>query len=159
MPRPTIWTRLVALFLLWSGLRSVWFLLLADTNPSFRLARDIGFGTGLQFGEILYALVGLTAAAAIWWRWKGGVQLGTGALAIYAALILTGLQQMRDNPAAARKAYAESQETRGLSVREEQLDTIFSPSGQAVAWGGAAVVCLTPLLILWWRKEEFPESP
>jgi hypothetical protein len=42
----------------------VWFLLLADTNPGFRLARDLGFGPALQFGEILYALVGLTAAAA-----------------------------------------------------------------------------------------------
>jgi hypothetical protein len=135
----------------------VWFLMLAETNPGFRLAKDLGFGPALQFGEILYALVGLTAAAAIWWRWKGGVQLGTGALAIYAALAVTGLQQMKDNPAAARKAYAESREARGLPVREEQLDLIFSPSGQGLAWGTGAVLCLTPLLILWWRREEFPE--
>jgi hypothetical protein len=55
MPRSRVWTRLVALFLLWSGLRSVWFLMLAETNPGFRLARDLGFGPALQFGEILYA--------------------------------------------------------------------------------------------------------
>jgi hypothetical protein len=157
MPRPSIWTRLVALFLLWSGLRAVWFLILAEANPGLRLAKDLGFGPAIQFGEILYALVGLTAAAAIWWRWKGGVQLGTGALAIYAALALTGLQQMQDNPTAARKAYAESRQVRGLPVREEQLDLIFSPSGQSLAWGVGAVLCLTPLLILWWRREEFPE--
>ena len=35
------------------------------------LAKNLGFGTAIQFGEILYALVGLTAAAAIWWRGKG----------------------------------------------------------------------------------------
>jgi hypothetical protein len=157
MPRPTIWTRLVALFLLWSGLRSVWFLILADAHPGFRLAHDLGFGPAIQFGEILYALVALTAAAAIWWRWKGGVQLGTGALAIYAALALTSLQQMQDNPAAARKAYVESRRARGLPVRQEQLDVIFSPSGQNLAWGVGAVLCLTPLLILWWRREEFPD--
>jgi hypothetical protein len=85
------------------------------------------------------------------------VQLGTGALAIYAALALTGLQQMQDNPAAARKAYTESRRARGLPIREEQLDLIFSPSGQSLAWGIGAVLCLTPLVILWWRREEFPE--
>lgn len=158
MPRPSIWTRLVALFLLWSALRSAWFLILADANPSLRLAKDLGYGPAIQFGEILYALVGLTAAAAIWWRWKGSVQLGTAALAIYAALAVTSLQQINDNPAAARRAYAQSREARGLPVREEQLDLIFSPSGQSLAWGLGAVLCLGPLLVLWWRREEFPDS-
>jgi hypothetical protein len=158
MPRPSVWTRLVALFLLWSGLRSAWFLMLADANPGFRLAQSLGAGPAIQFGEILYVLVAVTAAAAIWWRWKGGVQLGTGALAIYAALAVTGLQQMNENPAAARKAYVESRRARGLPVREEQLDLIFSPTGQGVAWGLGAVLSLTPLLILWWRRKEFPDS-
>jgi hypothetical protein len=34
------------------------------------MAKNLGFGPAIQFGEILYALVGFTAAAAIWWRWK-----------------------------------------------------------------------------------------
>jgi hypothetical protein len=95
MPRPSVWTRLVALFLLWSGLRSAWFLMLTDANPGFRLAQSLGAGPAIQFGEILY-----------------------------------------ENPAAARKAYVESRRARGLG----------------------AVLSLTPLLILWWRREEFPDS-
>jgi hypothetical protein len=122
MPPQSIWTRLVALFLVGSSLWSAGLLILADSNPSLRPAQNLEFAPALLFGGILYFFVALTAGVSIWWRWKGGVKLGTVALAIYAALACTRLQ-----------------------------------AGQPLALGVAAALCLTPLLILWWRQAEFPE--
>jgi hypothetical protein len=155
--RPSVWTRLVAVFLLWSSLRALWSVLLADTNPSYRLASELGFGTLFVAGQTVYTLVGVTAAAAIWWHWRIAVPLGTAALALYAAMTLSGLLQMQVNPVAARKAYAESREARGLPIRAERLDELFSPAGQKLAWGIGLVLCLVPLGLLWWRRGEFPE--
>lgn len=153
----SVWTRVVALFLLWSSLRALWSVLLAETHPSYRLAGELGYGPFFVGGQIVYTLLGVTAAAAVWWRWRNAVPLGTAALAAYAAMTVSGLLQMKANPVAARAAYRESREARGLPVPSERLDRLFSPAGQRLAWGIGAVLCLAPLAILWWRREEFTE--
>jgi hypothetical protein len=153
----SLWTRLLALFLLWSSLRAVWSVLLADVDPNYRLASELGFGTLFVGGQVVYALFGVTAAAAVWWRWRKALPLGTTALAIYAAMTVSGLLQMRSNPVAARSAYAASRQARGLPMRPERLEELFSPAGQRLAWALGAMLCLGPLGILWWRQDEFTE--
>ena len=79
------------------------------------------------------------------------------ALALYGAMTLSGLLQMQANPVAARRAYAESREARGLPIRPERLEQLFSPAGQKLAWGIGVVLCLAPLGLLWWHREDFSE--
>jgi hypothetical protein len=153
----SLWTRLVALFLLWSSLRAVWSVLLAEVDPNYRLASELGFGALFVGGQVVYALVGVTAAAAVWWRWRSALPLGSTALAIYAAMTVSGLLQMRSNPVAAKNAYAASREARGLPVRPERLDELFSPTGQRFAWAIGALLCFGPLVVLWWHQDEFTE--
>jgi hypothetical protein len=154
---PSVWTRLVALFLLWSSLRALWSVLLAETNPNYRLASELGFGLLFVGGQMVYTLLGVTGAAAVWWRWRNAMPLATAALAVYTAMTLSGLLQMRANPVAARNAYAASREARGLPLPPGRLDELFSPAGQKLAWGIGAVLCLGPLGLLWWRREEFTD--
>jgi hypothetical protein len=98
-PQRSLWTRLVALFLLWSSLRAIWSVLLANVDPNYRLASELGFGSLFVGGQIVYALFGITAAAAVWWGWRKALPLGTAALALYAAMTVSGLLQMGSNPA------------------------------------------------------------
>ena len=153
----SLWTGLLALFLLWSSLRAVWSILLAEVDPNYRLASELGFGALFVGGQVVYALFGVTAAAAVWWRWHTALPLGTTALAIYAAMTVSGLLQMRSNPVAAKHAYAASRVARGLPMRPERLEELFSPAGQRLAWGLGALFCLGPLGILWWHQDEFTE--
>lgn len=130
---------------------------MAEVDPNYRLASELGFGTLFVGGQVVYALFGVTAAAAVWWRRLKVLPLGTTALAIYAAMTVSGLVQMRSNPVTAKRAYAASREARGLPTRPEHLEELFSPAGQRLAWALGAMLCLGPLGILWWRQDEFTE--
>ena len=83
---------------------------MAEVDPNYRLASELGFGTLFVGGQVVYALFGVTAAAAVWWRWLKVLPLGTTALAIYAAMTVSGLVQMRSNPVTSKRAYAASRE-------------------------------------------------
>lgn len=157
MKRP-IWIRLLAAFLLWTAVRSVYFVYLGDADGDYRLASENGFGPAMWFGEILYASLATGAVVAIWLRWKHVLTLATAALAIYTSVMLFELQQMEANPGKAREAYAASRRARGLPVSNENLDALFSESGRRSAWALGAVFTLGPLAIVLWRRGDLVPS-
>lgn len=153
-----IWIRLLSAFLLWTALRSVYFVYLGDADGDYRLARENGFGLAVWIGEILYAFLATGAVVAIWLRSKHVVMLATAALAIYTSVMLFELQQMEANPTKARGAYAASRRARGLPVSNENLDALFSESGRRFAWAVGAVSTLGPLAIVLWRRADLVAS-
>lgn len=158
MKRP-IWIRLFAAFLLWTALRSVYFVYLGDADGDYRLANENGFGPAVWTGEVLYAFLATGTVVAIWWRWKHVIALATAALAVYASVMLFQLQQMEANPVKAREAYAASRRARGLPVNSENLDALFSESGRRFAWAVGAAFTLGPLaLVLWKRADLIPSN-
>ena len=157
MKRP-IWIRLLSAFLLWTALRSVYFVYLGDADGDYRLASENGFGPAVWIGEILYAFLATGAVVAIWLRWKHVITLATAALAVYTSVMLFQLQQMEANPVKARGAYAASRRARGLPVNNRDLDALFSESGRRFAWAMGAVFSLGPLAIVLWRRADLIPS-
>jgi len=157
MKRP-IWIRLLSAFLLWTALRSVYFVYLGDADGDYRLASENGFGPAVWIGEILYAFLATGTAVAIWLRWKHVLMLTTVALAVYTSVMLFQLQQMEANPIKAKEAYAASRRARGLPVNNENLDALFSETGRRFAWAMGAVFTLGPLAIVLWRRADLSPS-
>jgi hypothetical protein len=153
MKRP-IWIRLLSAFLLWTAVRSIYFVYLGDADGDYRLANENGFGPAVWIGEILYAVLATGAVVAIWLRWKHVITLTTAALAIYTSVMFFQLQQMEANPTKAREAYAASRRARGLPVSNENLDALFSESGRRFAWAVGAIFTLGPLAIVLWRRGD-----
>lgn len=153
-----IWIRLLSAFLLWTALRSVYFVYLGDGDGDYRLASENGFGPVVWIGELLYAFLATGAVVAIWVRWKHVVTLTMAALAIYTSIMFFQLQQMESNPVKARGAYAASRRARGLPVNNENLDALFSESGRRFAWAVGAVFALGPLAIVLWRRADLIPS-
>ena len=157
MKRP-IWIGLLSAFLLWTALRSVYFVYLGDADGDYRLASENGFGPAVWIGEILYAFLATGTVVAIWLRWKHVLTLTTAALAVYTSVMLFQLQQMEANPIKAREAYAASRRARGLPVNNENLDALFSETGRRFAWAMGAVFTLGPLAIVLWRRADLSPS-
>lgn len=157
MKRP-IWIRLLSAFLLWTALRSVYFVYLGDADGDYRLASENGFGPAVWIGEILYAFLATGAVVAIWLRWKHVLTLTIVALAVYTSVMLFQLQQMEANPIKARETYAASRRARGLPVNNENLDALFSETGRRFAWAMGAVFTLGPLAIVLWRRADLTPS-
>jgi len=157
MKRP-IWIRLLSAFLLWTALRSVYFVYLGDADGDYRLASENGFGPAVWIGEILYAFLATGTVVAIWLRWKHVLMLTTVALAVYTSVMLFQLQQMEANPIKAKEAYAASRRARGLPVNNESLDALFSETGRRFAWAMGAVFTLGPLAIVLWRRADLSPS-
>ena len=157
MKRP-IWIGLLSAFLLWTALRSVYFVYLGDADGDYRLASENGFGPAVWIGEILYAFLATGAVVAIWLRWKHVLMLTTVALAVYTSVMLFQLQQMEANPIKAKEAYAASRRARGLPVNNENLDALFSKTGRRFAWAMGAVFTLGPLAIVLWRRADLSPS-
>jgi len=157
MKRP-IWIRLLSAFLLWTALRSVYFVYLGDEDGDYRLASENGFGPAVWIGEILYAFLATGTVVAIWLRWKHVLMLTTVALAVYTSVMLFQLQQMEANPIKAKEAYAASRRARGLPVNNENLDALFSETGRRFAWAMGAVFTLGPLAIVLWRRADLSPS-
>jgi hypothetical protein len=157
MKRP-IWIRLLSAFLLWTALRSVYFVYLGDADGDYRLASENGFGPAVWIGEILYAFLATGTVVAIWLRWKHVLMLTTVALAVYTSVMLFQLQQMEANPIKAKEAYAASRRARGLPVNNENLDALFSETGRRFAWAMGAVFTLGPLAIVLWRRADLSPS-
>ena len=149
-----IWIRLLSAFLLWTAVRSVYFVYLGDADGDYRLASENGFGPIVWIGEILYAFLATGAVVGIWIRWKHVITVATAALAIYTSVMFFQLQQMEANPIKAREAYAASRRARGLPVSNENLDALFSASGRRVAWAVGAVFTLGPLAMVLWRRAD-----
>jgi len=157
MKRP-IWIRPLSAFLLWTALRSVYFVYLGDADGDYRLASENGFGPAVWIGEILYAFLATGTVVAIWLRWKHVLMLTTVALAVYTSVMLFQLQQMEANPIKAKEAYAASRRARGLPVNNENLDALFSETGRRFAWAMGAVFTLGPLAIVLWRRADLSPS-
>ena len=157
MKRP-IWIRLLSAFLLWTALRSVYFVYLGDADGDYRLASENGFGPAVWIGEILYAFLATGTVVAIWLRWKHVLMLTTVALAVYTSVMLFQLQQMEANLIKAKEAYAASRRARGLPVNNENLDALFSETGRRFAWAMGAVFTLGPLAIVLWRRADLSPS-
>jgi hypothetical protein len=154
----TISVRLLSAFLLWTALRSVYFVYLGEGDGDYRLANDNGFGPAVWIGEMLYAFLATGAVVAIWLRWKHVLTLALAALAVYTSVMFFQLQQMESNPIKAREAYAASRRARGLPVNNENLDALFSESGRHFAWALGAAFTLGPLAIVWWRRADLMPS-
>ena len=157
MKRP-IWMRLISAFLLWTALRSVYFVYLGEAHGDYRLASENGFGPAVWIAEILYAFLATGTVVAIWLRSKHAFRLATAALAVYTSVMFFQLQQMEANPIKAREAYAASRRARGLPVNNENLDALFSESGRQFAWAVGAVFTLGPLAVVLWRRADLTTS-
>jgi hypothetical protein len=151
---PSVWLRLVALFLAWIGLRSAWTVILTTDDPNFRLAAELGWGSAIEIAALLVAILSCWAAVAIWRGRRRGLTLGILALAVYAGAGAGSQLQAQANPVAAKRAYAAHRAARGLPVSEDRLNQIFSPQGQRLMWLIAGVMTTLPLGVLLWRRDE-----
>jgi hypothetical protein len=150
----SLWLRVVALFLIWIGMRGFFFLLIGEINPQYRMLTEAGYGPAIWVSEVIVSALAIAAGVAIWTRWRHAFMLATAALALYTAGTFVGLQQATAQPERAKAAYAEGRESRGLPVPQDRLDAMFSPAGLRVVWATGAVMCLAPYGILLWRRRE-----
>ena len=146
--------RLVAIFLAWSGLRAIYSFTLGQSDPAYRLALEVGTRIPVHFLNLIYGLLAIAAAVSLWRRRRKGFRLAAVALALYTASTLFGLAQIRNHPEAARQAYAASREARGLPIRPERLDEMFSESGQRAVTVIGLAMCIIPFGLLLWRRKE-----
>jgi hypothetical protein len=154
MHRPSVWLRLVALFLAWVGLRAAMTVILMTDDPNLRLAAELGWGPGIQVAGLVVAILACWAAVAIWRGQRRGLTLGILALAVYAGSTAGSLLQAQANPVEAKRAYVAHRAARGLPVRQDRLDQMFSPDGQHLFWIIAGVMMVVPLGVLLWRRGE-----
>jgi hypothetical protein len=54
---PSVWLRLVALFLAWIGIRSAWTVILTTDDPNPRLAAELGWGSAIEIATLLVAVL------------------------------------------------------------------------------------------------------
>jgi len=149
------WPRVIAAFVMWSGARSLYALVLGDLNPEYQRTSESLFGTAATWGAGLHGLLSVGAAVGIWLRWPKTVPLLMASLAVAASLLVFELQQVEANPGRARALYAENRRLRGLPVDDARLEQMFSPAGRRVGWGIGAVFVLGPLGLLLWRRRDF----
>lgn len=157
--RLSIWLRLLAIYLGWTGVRAIYATVLGEMNPELQLALERGFGPAVTVGQTLYGVLAVGAAVAIWQRIPWAVPLTLVALALDASLTWFGVLQFIADPAAVREAYAASRVARGVPVSDERLDVMFSPSGGIVMAVIAAFLTVAPLAILLWRRHELAPDP
>jgi hypothetical protein len=148
------WIWFVETFLLWIGGRSIYFAVLSDLDPNYRMAMESGFGPQLVVVEILFGILAIGAGVAIYLRYKHALMMATAALAIYTGLNVAQLWQSANNLPAFREAYKASRDARGLPITEERLDMMFSPEAMPMLWIVLALLCIPPYVILLWRKHE-----
>ena len=153
--KPPFLSRWLPVFLVWLGARSVYFAYLGSADADYRVAAEAGFGPALWGAEVFFAFLATGAAVGMWLRWRQTVPLAIAALALYASITVFQLMQMERDPGRARRAYVASREARGLTVPEERLDQMFSPSGRKVTWLLGGLFALAPLAILLWRRVDF----
>ena len=154
-PKLPFVSRALPYLLSWLAARSLYFLYLGTEDPEYRIAAEAGFGPLLWGAEILFAFLAVGGAVGMWLRWRHTINLATAALAVYASILTFQLWQMEQDPARARRAYLASREARGLPIREDRLDQMFSSSGRRVAWLLGAGFALVPLGVLLWRRRDF----
>jgi hypothetical protein len=158
--RPSRWPRVVAVFLFWSGSRSIYSLVLGGLTSGFQQASGGLFGTAASWGALLHGALSIGAAVAIWVRWQHAVQLIVAALAIAASLAVFEFQRVEADPAAARALYVESRRLRGMTeLPADRLEAMFSPAGRRSVWALGAAMTGGPLAVLLWRRRDFEARP
>jgi hypothetical protein len=156
----SLWLRLLAAFIAWGAFRAIFFTVLGQSDPEFQLAVERGVGPAVVLGQLIYGVIGIAAAVAIWQRMPFALWLALAALALDTSLTVFGVQQFTADPTAVREAYAASRAARGLPIPAERLDIMFSPEAMTVMWVVAGLMSLVPLAILLWRKWELsPDQP
>jgi hypothetical protein len=148
------WIAFVELFLLWTGGRAIYTAVLYELDPNYRVAAVAGYGPVLLGGEVLFGVLAIGAAVAIYVRYRHALMMATAALGLYTALSSVGILQATTDLPAAREAYKASREARGFPVTEERLDMMFRPESIPMLWVIAAALCIPPYVILLWRRHE-----
>ena len=142
------------LFLLWTGGRAIYTAVLYEMDPNYRVAAVAGYGPVLLAGEVLFGILAIGAAVAIYARYRHALMMATAALGLYTALAVVGILQTATDLPAAREAYKASREARGFPVSDERLDMMFTPESIPMLWVIAGALCIPPYAILLWRRHE-----
>jgi hypothetical protein len=154
-PRRPWYSRLLPYYLLWLALRTLYFLYLGSADSNYRMAAEAGYGATHWTAQLVCAFLAVGGAVGLVLRWKHGVSITLAALALYTSVTVFQLWRMEQDPEATKRAYVASREARGLPVREEALDVMFSETGRRLAWTTAAILNLGPLVVLLRRRADF----
>lgn len=149
------YSRWLPYYLAWLALRSLYFLYLGSADSNYRFASEAGFGATHWAAQLIGAFLAVGGAVGLIARWRHGVTLTLAALALYTSVGVFELWRMEQDPAAAKRALVASREARGLAVRDEALEFMFSPAGRIIAWTMMGIFSVGPVALLLWRRADF----
>ncbi len=150
----------LSFYFAWVLIKDIASLLFYKTSTDYLLLKQIGFSSPALFAGIMMILI-IAELMALWFLvqprlmgfWVAIVAVVFSALES-AAMVLISLLDLD----AAKQAYIISRQARGLSIRENAMNTIFSPSVMYVTLifvlGFAAVL----IALLIWKKGYFNEE-
>jgi hypothetical protein len=156
MPRPkrprTLSILLV--FLLWVDARTFGSLVFPKTSGSYHffVALDAVW-VHFLFGAVTVALA-VTATGYLWKASAGWANAVLIAFGVYALQTVIETAVMLRNLPLARTAYAAGREMRGLPVRPDRLDEMFTAQGMYMAAGWTLLI-LAVLAVAAWRRRDF----
>lgn len=157
LKRPKIIILLLIVFL-WLFGKNLEHLLRFSISPSYHLLAQVNMESiFFVFRFLLFILYGGT----VWFLWKPrhiGFRLALSSLIVSFLKNTMTLSIGINNIDTAKNAYVIWRQARGLPVREEPLNMMFTPSGMYISFGIAFGVTLLLAILSLWKRSYFIEG-
>lgn len=150
----------LSFYFAWVLIKDIASLLFYKTSTDYLLLKQIGFTSPTLFAGIMIILI-IAELMALWFLVQPrlmGFWIAIVAVVLSAiesvAMVLISLTDLD----AARQAYILSRQARGLSIRENAMNMIFSPNVMYVTLAFVLGFAAVLIALLVWKKEYFNEG-